>query len=62
MSDSQMRVREVAQALGLSIADDRLEELAHAWEQALSEAELVREEVTPMPTAAPFDASWNDER
>lgn len=62
MSESQKRVREIAQSLGISIADDRLEALAHAWEQALSEADAVRELPTPMPAPSEFDASWSEKR
>lgn len=62
MSDLQKRVREVTQALGLPIAEDRLAGLAEAWEQALAEAELIRQEPTPPPTPKPFDASWSEKR
>lgn len=62
MSDSKERVREIAQALGLSIPDDRLEQLAEAWEQALAESDAVRQKPNPWPTPGTYDATWSDKR
>lgn len=62
MSDSKTRVREIAQELGLTIADERLDALAAAWEQAMAETEEVRGESTPWPSPSPFDVSWSEKR
>lgn len=60
MSDTRATVRELARALGLSIPEDRLEQLATAWEQALAEADSVRQEPTPFPATASYDAAWSE--
>lgn len=62
MSESLTHVRETARALGISIPEDRLETVAHAWAEALAEAEQVRGETTPWPTPSTYDASWSDKR
>lgn len=62
MSDARERVREQANALGIEIADDRLDQLAAAWEEALAEAESIRQESNPRPKPGAFDASWSDKR
>ena len=60
MSDAIERVRGIAEALGLSIPAERLEQVAEMWEQALIEADTVRQEPTEWPTSQPFDAAWGD--
>lgn len=62
MSDSKEHVRAIAQSMGLEIAGDRVEKLPHAYEQALAEAELVRQEPTAWPEPSPFDAAWSEKR
>lgn len=62
MSESLTRVREAAAALGISIPEDRLDNLAQAWEQAMAEAHQVRGESTPWPTPSGYDASWSEKR
>lgn len=62
MSDSKVRVREITQSVGLTISDDRLEQLAQALEQALAEAEIVRQQPTPWPAPSRYDAAWSPKR
>lgn len=62
MSESKERVREIARAMGLVIPDDRLEQLSKAWEQALAEAEEVRQKPNPWPTPGQYDAAWSQKR
>lgn len=62
MSDSKSNVRELARSLGLSIPEDRLEQLAAAWEQALTEADSVRQTPAPVPTTAAYDAAWSERK
>ena len=62
MSDSKERVRQIAREMGLSIPDERIEQLAEAWEQALAEADAVRQQPTPWPTPIQFDAAWSKKR
>ena len=60
MSDARERVREQANALGIEIADERLDQLAAAWEEVLAEAESIRQEANAWPTPSVFDASWSE--
>lgn len=62
MSEAKERVREAAKALGIEIPDSRLEQLAEAWEQALQETELIRQQPNPWPMPSAFDASWSEKR
>ncbi len=62
MSEAQERVREAARALGIEIPESRLEQLSVAWEQALQETELIRQNPTPTPAPSAFDASWSEKR
>ena len=59
MSDSKQRVRDIARDLGIDIADNRLEQLVQAYEQALEEAEVVRQKPNAIPTPDAFDAAWS---
>ena len=58
MPDSGEVIREVANQLGIEIADDRIEAVAANYEASLQEADAVRVEVTPMPAPSAFDAGW----
>lgn len=62
MSDSKSTVKALAKALNLSIPDDRLEQVALAWEQALAETDSVRQSPTPMPSTAAYDAAWSNKK
>lgn len=62
MSDAKARVREAAKSLGIEIAEDRLEQLATAWVEALEEAHFVRQHPNPWPTPKAFDAAWSEKR
>lgn len=62
MSDSLERVRGIAEAMGLSIPAERLQQVSEMWEQALIEADTVRQETTEWPTPEAFDAAWSDKR
>lgn len=62
MSDPKERVRDLALKMGISIPEERLEQLAQAWDEALTEAATVRRQPTPMPTPTRFEAGWGDKR
>lgn len=62
MSDSETTVRELARALKLSIPEDRIQPLAEAWEQALAEADSIRQLPTAMPATEKYDAAWSEKR
>lgn len=62
MSDSVSQVREIARSLGISIPEDRLEQLASAYEATLKEVEAARQSQTPLPTPSPYDAGWEVKR
>lgn len=62
MSEAKERVRDAARALGIEIPEDRLAQLADAWEQALAETESIRQHPNPWPSPKAFDASWSDNR
>lgn len=62
MSDSVSHVRKIVRSLGFSIPEDRLEELASAYEATLKEVEAARDAQTPLPTPSPYDAAWEVKR
>lgn len=62
MSDSKTTVRELARALKLSIPEDRWEQVVEAWEQALAEAESIRQLPTAAPATEKYDAAWSQNK
>lgn len=62
MSDSKSTVQALARVLELPIPENRVDQLAVAWKEALAEAESVRQTPMPWPAAPAYDASWSEKK
>lgn len=62
MNKTRDQVRATAKSLGIDIPEDRLDQLTAAWEEALAEAEVVRQHPNPWPSPKAFDPAWSEKR
>ena len=51
-------VRALLRALQIDVAEDRLPALAAAYFDIIAQSISIREETTPTPDPAPYDAAW----